>query len=390
MTGRSSRVALLVETSNAHARGVLRGVATYMREHGPWVVDLHEQSRGEPPPSWIVGWPGDGILARVENAETARLLQAARLPTVCVSQSPHAAAFVRVLPDDDAVARAAAEHLIERQLHSFAYSGFEEFLWSRLRGDAFERVLAAAGHEVSRFDVSREDMRRQGAQGSQQETMRWLRRLSKPAGVFACHDVRARQVLEACRLAGLAVPDEVAVLGVDDDELLCGLADPGLSSIPLDTHLVGYQAAATLHRLIEGGPPPPTVQLVPPLEVVTRRSTDLLAADDPIVARAARFIRDHACEGITVADVLAAVPASRRVIEARFRGAIGHSLHSQILRVRLDRVRQLLRQTTLSLAEIAARTGFTHVEYLSVVFKKKFGETPSAYRLRWNDVVRRK
>lgn len=382
------RIALLVESSNAHARGVLRGVASYLRAHGAWSVFLYEQSRGDPPPAWMKGWRGDGILARIENAETAALVRAPGLPVVTVSQSPHALRFPRVLPDDQAVARLAAEHLTERQLHSFGYCGFSDLLWSKLRGDTFERALRSAGYPVSRLDVPREGARRRGWERWQAVTERWVRALPKPAGLFACHDIRARQVLEACRAAGISVPDEVAVLGVDDDVVLCSLADPPLSSVVLDTHQVGYRAAATLHGLIEGRPIPAEEQLVPPLEVVTRRSTDVLAVADPLVAAAARLIRDRACDGLTIDEIVAAVPASRRLLEARFRAATGHTLHGQILRVRLDRVRQLLRQTTLSLGEIAARTGFEHAEYLSVVFKKKVGATPSAYRLRWSALVR--
>jgi LacI family transcriptional regulator len=199
---------------------------------------------------------------------------------------------------------------------------------------------------------------------------------------MACFDIVGRQVLEACRQIDAAVPDEVAVVGVDNDELLCELADPPLSSVFPDTQRTGYVAAELLDKLMSGHRVPPKGHFIEPLGVIVRESSDVLAIEDADVSQAVRFIRAHACEGINVHDVLTAghIPLSRRVLESRFKKLIGRTPHEEIDRVQLNRVKELLRETDLPLTEIARRAGYEHVEYLSVVFKKKVGTPPSQYR----------
>jgi len=212
----------------------------------------------------------------------------------------------------------------------------------------------------------------------------WIRELPKPVGIMACFDIVGRQVLEGCRLIDVAVPDEAAVVGVDNDELLCELADPPLSSVSPDTQRTGYVAAELLDKLMSGKKVPPKGHFIEPLGVIVRESSDVLAIEDADVSQAVRFIRAHACEGINVQDVLGGgstqLALSRRVLESRFKRLIGRTPHEEIDRVRLNRVKELLRETDLPLAEIARRAGYEHVEYLSVVFKKKAGVPPSEYR----------
>jgi LacI family transcriptional regulator len=208
----------------------------------------------------------------------------------------------------------------------------------------------------------------------------WIKNLPKPVGIMACFDILGRQVLEACRQIEAAVPDDVAVVGVDNDELLCELADPPLSSVAPDAHRTGYVAAELLDQLMSGKSVPPHGHFIEPLAVVVRASSDVLAIEDPDVSHAMRFIRERACDGINVQDVLQSVPLSRRVLEGRFRKLVGRTPHEEIDRVRLDRVKELLRESELPLTEIAVRTGYEHVEYLSVVFKKRTGQPPSEYR----------
>jgi LacI family transcriptional regulator len=198
---------------------------------------------------------------------------------------------------------------------------------------------------------------------------------------MACYDIRARHVLDACRRVGLAVPDQVAVVGVDNDEFLCNLSDPPLSSVAPDTRRTGYEAAALLDRLMSGREKSRGQStFVQPLGVVARRSTDVLALADPDVSAAVRFIREHACDGIAVKDVLDEVPLSRRVLEGRFRKLFGRTPHDEIARVRFERVRRLLRETSLPLAEVAQRSGFRNAEYLATAFRREFAMSPNDYR----------
>jgi LacI family transcriptional regulator len=292
-----------------------------------------------------------------------------------------AARLVPELPwvetDDAAIARLAAEHLLERGFRHFAFCGDARFNWSRWREGHFRARIEAAGHALHRHEAPA------GARDPAAETValrRWLLELPKPVGILAAYDIRGQRVLDACRGAGLAIPDEVAVLGVDNDELLCELASPPLSSVMPNTLRTGYEAAALLDRMMRGEAVRPVAHLIPPVGVVARQSTDVLALEDRAVAQAVRFIREHACEGINVGDVLQGVTLSRRVLEQRFRRLLGRTPREEILQVRLARVKQLLTETDLTLYRVAERTGFEHVEYLSVVFKRETGRTPRQFR----------
>ena len=282
--------------------------------------------------------------------------------------------------EDVAIARAALDHLYERGFRHLAYVGDERFNWSNWRRDRF--VAAAAGRGLAVSVAHASVVARAGAEWTAEirRLSRWLASLPKPVGVMACYDLMGRQVLEACRQAALAVPDDVAVVGVDDDELICELSDPPLTSVAPDAHRTGYEAAALLDRMMAGEVVTAEATLLPPLGVVPRASSDALATDDADVSAAVRFIRERACDGIDVSDVVGMVPLSRRVLESRFKRLVGRSPHEEIDRVRMTRARELLRGTDLSLARIAEKVGFPHAEYLSVVFKKRVGMTPRAYR----------
>lgn len=376
---RRKEVALLIETSNGYARGLLSGITGYIREHESWSVYLGEQRRGDDPPRWLREWRGDGIIARIENKRIASAVVASGLPAVDVSAARQVARLPWVETDDRAIAEAGAAHLLERSFRHLAFCGDDRFNWSRWRCEHFLRAAAEAGVGCAVYRPSARARRDWDAM--EDEIGRWLLSLPRPVGVMACYDIRARHVLDACRRTGLAVPDQVAVVGVDNDAFLCNLADPPLSSVATDALRTGYEAAALLDRLMSGRERSRGQAIfVRPLGVVTRRSSDVLAIGDPEVSAAVRFIREHACEGIAVKDVLARVPLSRRVLEGRFRKLLGRTPHDEIARVRLDRVRQLLRETRLPLQEVARRCGFRNAEYLSTAFRRGFGTAPSEYR----------
>ncbi len=374
---RPRKVALLIETSNAYARGLLEGIVAYQREQRPWSLHLAEHGRGDKPPAWLADWDGDGIIARVENAAIARALRPLRLPIVDVS----AARLLPSLPwfetDDAAVAQMGYEHLRERGFRNFAYCGDPRFNWSNWRQEHFERAVRAEGGSFFAYTLAGAAA---GGGDEPEAIAHWLRKLPKPVAVMACYDLRGQQVLDACRRLAIPVPDEVAVIAVDNDALLCELAHPPLSSVIPNTRRTGYEAAALLDALMAGGQARGETHLIPPLGVATRQSTDVLAIEDPHVSRAVRFIREHACDGINVQDVLRAVPQARRLLEARFRKLLGRTPHAEILRVQLQRVKQLLTETDLTIEVIAERTGFAHSEYLSVVFRREVGLPPGRYR----------
>lgn len=373
-------VALLIETSNAYARGVMRGIVDFVRHHEPWSLVVQEQDRGAEPPRWLHGWRGDGIIARIETREIASAIEATGCPVVDVSAGRYLEEIPWVETDDRAVVEIAVEHLFERGFRNLAFCGDAGFKWSQWRQTYFteivrQRDVQSFVHEsVARSDPSYSWSRVRSSLG------RWIRKLPRPVGVMACYDIKAQQLLDLCREHDIAVPEEVAVVGVDNDELLCDLAEPPLSSVICNTHLTGYKAASLLQRQMDGEKIGGEANLLKPTGVATRQSTETLAIDDPEIAMALRFIREHAWQGINVSDVLKEVPLTRRVLEKRFRKSIGRTPHEEINRLRIARVKQLLLETDLTLSEIAQRTGYQHDEYLSVAFKKAVGCPPGRFR----------
>ena len=371
-------MALLVETSNAYARGLLAGVKDYVRNHRPWNVHLSEHSRGDRPPAWLANWDGDGILARVENKQVARTLAALHVPVVDISSHQYLPGAPVVTTDNAAIARLAFGHFTERGFRHFAYCGVDRFAWSMARGGHFDELVRNAGLNCEHFAAERDF-----GPDSDAETdaiAQWLGGLTKPVAVFACYDARGQQLLDACQRAGLAVPDQVAVLGVDNDDLLCEFSPPPLSSVILDTNRIGWEAAAWLSRLMEGEPTKPHIKRFAPLGVCTRQSTDTYAVDDSQVACALRLIRENACVGLTVSELSKKCSMSRRVLERRMHESLGRSPHEEITRVQIRRVKDLLVHTELTLEHIAERSGFRDAQYLSVVFKRETGFPPSEFR----------
>jgi LacI family transcriptional regulator len=373
---RTRHVALLVETSNAYARGVLVGVKKYVEAHPGWSMYLAEHSRHETDFSWLEGWHGHGLLARIESAETARFIRRLDLPAVDLSAAQLLPELPGVETDDGTIARWAVEHFEERGLQHFAFCGDERFGWSLKRGAWFAEHVRARGLTPRAFRMKPSGMRA----ADRERLADWLTRLPKPVGVLACYDIAGQEVLEACKIAGLAVPDSVAVIGVDNDDLIANLTTPPLSSIEPDTTRTGYLAAELLDLMMRGHELEPGLRLIEPTRLVARQSSDILAVDDPLVAEALRFIRDHSDFSLSVDAVLRHVGLSRRALDYRFVRILGRTVHGEIVRVRVGHVAELLSSTDWTLQQIAERLDFSHPEYMSVVFKKHTGKSPGQYR----------
>jgi LacI family transcriptional regulator len=374
------KVALLVETSNTYAREVLHGIHSYQRERETWSMYLTEHGRGEILTDWLKSWKGDGIIARVVNEKIYRDILQTKLPAVDMSLGLEHSTFPRVVTDSLAATRLAAEHLLERGFTNFGYCGESRYHWSRLQSDLFAGQIRTAGHKCATFESMGNYSRGDGWETELDAIAKWLQKLPKPVGIMACYDIRGQQVLEACRRLNIAVPDEVAVIGVHNDELLCELCDPPLSSVIPNARRAGYEAAALLDRMMRGEKIPPQRVLLAPIGIATRQSTDVVAVSDPQLSQVVRYIREHACEGIDVGDVLKAVPMSRTSLERRFKQLLARTPLDHILRVRINHAKALLTTTDLPIALISERTGFEHVEYFSVAFKRIVGDTPGRFR----------
>ena len=384
--GRRLRIALLIESSRAYGRNVLDGVAAYVRIHGPWTFYYQERAIDTPMPADLRRWRPDGLLVRIMDPSFGRQVRRLRVPVVDLLGQRFYRNIPSVIPDQEAIARMAADHLLQRGLRQFAYAGFRDVLFSDQRRDFFEKYMATKGFPVHLFRGG-SHRRAAGLAPVEEETARhgaelaaWLSGLPKPLGLFACNDMRAYQVLSVCSEYGIAVPDAVAVLGVDNDPVTCQLSNPPLSSIDPNARKIGYEAAAALHRLIDGSGPVSARNLIAPAGVVSRPSTDILAIADQEVADAVRYIRKHACEGLKLDALLERIAISRRTLERRFTQHVGHSPSREIVRVRLGRVQELLAATDLSLDEVAHSAGFTYLESMCRLFKNTFGLTPGEYR----------
>jgi LacI family transcriptional regulator len=305
------------------------------------------------------------------------------LPLVDLNDTPVVPGVPKIRPDNTALGHLGAEHFLERGYRHFGFAGFADHGWSGERRDGFVEALGLAGHTCDVLDVEYPGDLTPFWDAKQTMALSgWLRRLQKPTAVMACNDLRALQAVTAAQNAELLVPEEVAVLGVNNDTIRCELADPALSSVAANAFQSGYRAAELLAQLIAGKTPEKLDQRIEPVGVVTRQSTDILAMSDKNVAAALSYIRAHACHGITVEHVLKQAFASRSQLEKKFRRYLGRSPQAEIRRVQVSKIRQLLFETDFPLKKIAELAGFEHVEYMCVVFKRLTGDSPGSYRNR--------
>ena len=373
-------VAVIVETSNSYARDILRGIHDYAKTRR-WTLYLTEHGRHEIDESFAGDWKFDGIIARIETDRMARIITAMDVPTVDVSAARLVEGIPWVETDDEAITNLALEHLRDCGLQNFAFFGDPFYNWSIWRQHAFERILGPSDLISSRIFNLPVRTEPRVRWWTQREAIRaWLDSLPKPVGVFACYDGCGQQLLEICRYYEIAVPNDVAIVGVDNDELLCEITTPSMSSVVPNAFRTGVYAAEMLDRMLRGEKLSGSKHSIEPLGVRKRVSTDVLAVTDRHVAEAVAFIRKNAHNNIRVEDLLGSVPLSRRVLEARFRKALNRTPHQEILRVRTNAVRELLLETDMPLSQISEALGIEHPEYLSVFFKKETGLTPREYR----------
>jgi len=323
----------------------------------------------------------DGVIAEVVDPQVAERLRGLPCPVVNVASRLPPGLLPSVTVDNDAIGRLGARHLYESGHSRFAFAGIAGHRYSDERCDAFVNELQRLGRtDVALFGRHDDSPRDEPPKADFAALEQWVRGHPHPIGVMACNDFRARHVAQLAARAGIRVPEDIVVVGADNDELQCELSDIPLSSIDVALECVGYEAAVLLDRLMAGDPEPAGPLRVPPIGVVARRSSDVLAIDDADVAAAVAFIREHAHEHIEVEDVLEKVHVSRRTLERRFNEALGRTPRAEIRRAHIERARKLLTETDLPMPDVARGAGLPNAERLSVVFKREVGQTPTAYR----------
>lgn len=388
------KILLAIETSRSYGRGLLRGIFRYAHIHGPWAL-VHSPYFYRQSPYFHGGrvrtsdvTPNltfqylrnadiDGVIMREErNIEEVKALG---IPVIIVSYIKQDPGISHVKTNCTKIGVMAAQHFIERGFKNFAYCGVKRLFWSHIRHDAFKKTVADSGYETHRYEPPR--LKKDSIWIREQRYLvEWLKKLPKPIGVFACNDERARDVIEACVLAGLRVPGDVAVLGVNNDDFICEMSDVPLSSITLNLKRPGYEAAELLDEMMKTKKQIYSEILVQPSTIEVRRSTDILAVEDDNVAQAVQYIREHVREPIQVTDVAEAVALSRRSLYEKFQFVLGCSVHQYIKKVRVEEIAKLLTASDMNISEIAFVMGFVSEDHIAQYFRKHKGITPSKYR----------
>lgn len=376
---RRKRVALLIAGWNQYGRGIIEGAWHYAQHHA-WNLDMQPAS---PDGTMQIpeGWQGDGIIATVHSRELAATLRGYRVPVVNVSGARFGGSdFPRVCSDAKAVMELAVRHLRSKGLQHIAFCGEpeREFLqfWERAYGRAardlgFTPLIYARGPGL---DVDA------GLVAQRRDRARWLRSLPLPVGVIGWDTITCRNVASASELAGLQVPDQVAILSLSTEDLLGQTIHPPISGVDIPVKRIGYDAASLLDQLIQGRRLIQPERLLQPLGITTRQSTDLFACDDAKVRQVMRFIKENAAAGINVKDLLKAVPMGRRTLERRFTAVVGHSAAEEIRRAKIERVRHLLTSSDMPIPDIAEACGFAYAEHMIPLFARYHGHTPAAFR----------
>lgn len=374
------QVAVLVDTSRSYGRDIVRGIRRYVAEHGPWSLYLEPRDLRSSFPEWLKKWPGDGILARTVDPTLLRHLKATKLPVIELRTTVLKHPFPYVGMDNHIVGQRVAMHFMDRGFRRFAcyMDNSERFFQQRCQ--SYRDTLMERGFACSVFETETAGSKTQRWDQHQRRVADWLTSLEKPCAVFASNDQLGFWVLDAARRAGIAVPEEIAVIGAENDKTLCETAWPPLSSVQLRGHNAGYAAAQMLDEWMQKKTQPPAETLLPPGDVVVRQSSDIVAVEDARIARALRFIRQQATADIGVDDVAREVALSRSALERRMKSLIGRSPGDEINRIRFSHVERLLAQTDLTLDAIAERTGFRHPQYMAEAFHKRLGMTPGTYR----------
>ncbi len=366
------RIGLAIDAVASYGRSVIRGIMAYCKANPRWMIAVE--------PLWAFGtlpgvhqWDVDGLIVQTFSREFEDAVLTRGLPATNVSNfCNHPLRLPTVIPDDALIGKMGADYLLSL---GFTHLGF---LWpgdseyGRLRLASFRQTVEAAGATVHEYIAGQ----------TPKEIGKWLADLPKPAGLMGCNDDWAHRALNAARRNNVKIPDDLAVLGVDDDELFNTLVTPSLSSIALPAELIGYEAAAMLDKILDKQSPPAGPKRVPPVRIVARESTDVLTVSDPYVAMALRVIRDRRSDPLQVDDLLEDVPVSRRSLERRFRKSVGRSLSDAIRLAHIEKAKELLIGTDLSMPAIAVGAGFTTATRLGIVFQREVGCPPTEFRRR--------
>lgn len=382
------KVILLVKVESAYDRRLLVGVSNYAHLHGPWAI-FHEIEESKRSLDFVMNWEADGIIADVREIEKKNPILEQNIPTITIGSristfdSQIENLYPNISSNSKKIGTMGAEHFLERCFKNFAFCGYNNFAWSVNRRKFFEKALKKAGFECLFLNQNYHSTDTSWKK-VQENLAKWIKSLPKPIGIMTCNDYLGRRILEACQLANTSVPDQVSVLGVDNDEIACNLTYPPLSSISINSEKAGYKASEFLSDLMSGKEVMSRQKIIAePTHIEVRKSTDFLAINDSEVAQAIRYIRNNTNKSIQVENVAEVAGLSRRSLHSRFKKAIGLSVSGEIRKSKIEHIERMLIDTNLSIAQVALAMGYSGIEKLSRFFTREKGVTPSEFRKKY-------
>lgn len=381
------KIILMIDFAESYSKDLLKGIARYSKEHGPWVFCrmplFQRETKGmDGIFEWAKEWGADGIIGQMYNDPKVELFKEAGIPIIAQDFYERFRDIPNITGDHKEAGKMGAEYFLKKGFKNFAFYGFRNNVWSRERAEGFETRINQSGYKVHMFEKDQTDS------GNiwyykPSPLSQWLKSLPKPIALMACDDNQGQHITEACRHSGISIPQEVAVIGVDNDVMICELSDPPLSSIAQDAENGGYQAAKLLDKMIKHGTEEFYDIIVKPTQVMTRQSSDIYATNDEHIATVLKFIHLNLEKPIQVDDVVKEVPLSRRTLEKRFQEITGYPIYKYIFNLRMEKLSSKLLDTDLNVFEIAIELGLNDSKNIARQFKTLKGCTPSEYRKRY-------
>ncbi|MBI1769632.1 MAG: DNA-binding transcriptional regulator [Bacteroidetes bacterium] len=382
------KVILLTDFSEEYFKGLLRGITKYSKEHGPWVFcrmpTFYRETKGiDGILSWAQEWGANGIIGQFYNGSDVNKIVKAGIPVIAQDFIERFTEIPNISGGAyDEAGKMGAEYFLKKGFKNFAFYGFKNIVWSRERAEGFEKTLKTKGYEVHYFE-HRKSRSRELWYYKPSSLSKWLKSLPKPIAIMACDDNQGQHITQACRHLEIRIPEEVAVLGVDNDEMICNLSDPPLSSISLDAEKGGYDAAELLHKMMKNKTKDFYDIQVMPMQVITRHSTDIYATNDIHISSTLRYIHQNINTHLHVEQILKQIPISRRSLEKRFQQVTGFPVYKYIYNLRIEKFAQKLLETDKAVFEIALDIGLEDGKNISRTFKKIKGCTPHEFRKKY-------
>lgn len=381
------KIILLIDFAESYSKSLLKGISKYSREYGPWIFCrmplFHRETVGiDGILKWALEWGADGVIGQLYNDPDIEKIVQAGIPVIAQDFKERFTEIPNITGAYREAGTMAADYFLKKGFKNFAFYGFSDIVWSRERAEGFEERLNKKGHKVHYFEHKK-------ARSSEQwyykpsSLSRWLKSLPKPIALMACDDNQGQHITEACRHSGIRIPEEVAVLGVDNDEMICELSDPPLSSIGQDAEKGGYDAARLMDHMIRNGMAEFHDILVKPTQVITRHSTDIYATNDNYIASSLKYIHQNIDKNLHVDEVVKQVPLSRRALEKRFQDITGYPIYKYIFNLRIEKFTKKLLETDMTVFEIAMDMGLNDSKNIARQFRQVKGCTPIEYRNRY-------